>query len=645
MTCMDVKIDAARRKRLGQFFSGVLLGRLLAGMTNVTMAQSIIDPMVGCGDLLQGCYDLNASAEIIAGIEIDAAAAERAADRLPAARIVIGDAFDPATLAALPTIGYDLVIGNPPFVRYQDNSTSSHGLPDAASVRLNLARAVELFDHQAPSDLTMYRSMIAEYSGLADLAVPACILSMLLVRPGGELALVLPQSWLSREYALPVRYALETHFDLIAIIEDEGAAWFNDALVKTALIVAQRTHPSVKSRRVQRSPAHVRLKTGAGDQRSLVGLLAPGVSRPEIVVGEMIRTGLYTDTALQSGLIENRVFGGLNHMRSESTSDGNSRGPWLPPEMSDLAGMLAEPVLELQNLEIVANQGLRTGANDFFYVEANAGGSAFRTSLSLGGRTVDRTQTLVIPAIRDQRSLRTRLMDSEGWHDAILDLRSVALPEDLEGADAVTQRSYRKMPERLAQHVRHAATALSGKPGRKRPIPELSAVATNVRAARKGRPARFWYQLPDFQNRHRPDLYVARVNAGRPKFFLNADREALVDANFITLRCPEDMNPVAVQAVLNSTWTWAYLELVGAVMGGGALKIEAAMLQRLAIPTLSPAQWRSIEAIVRTHGKTGPQFDCTHTLLGCASPEHESVTALRRIAGERLAARSAQRHI
>lgn len=643
MTCMDVKIDAARRKRLGQFFSGVPLGRLLAGLTNVTMAQSIIDPMVGCGDLLQGCIDLNASAETMVGIEIDPAAAKRAADRLPAARILTGDAFDPLTLGALPTLGYDLVIGNPPFVRYQDGSTSSHGLPNAAEVRSNLARAVELFDHQAPADLTMYRSMIAGYSGLADLAVPACILSMLLVRPGGELALVLPQSWLSREYALPVRFALETHFDLIAILEDEGAAWFDDALVKTVLLVAQRTHPSVNSRRVQHSPAHVRLKTGAGNQQSLVGRLVPGVPMPEKVVGEMIRSGLYTDTALKSGVIENRTFVGLNRMRSGSISAGSAQGPWLPPEMSESAGMPKEPLLELQRLDVVTNQGLRTGANDFFYVEINADGSAFRASGTLGARTVERIQKLVIPAVRDQRSLRTRFVESEGWQDAILDLRSVALPEDLEGADAVTRRAYRRMPDGLAQHVRRAATALSGKPGRERPIPELSAVATNIRPARKDRPARFWYQLPDFQDRHRPDLYVARVNAGRPEFFLNAGRKALVDANFITLRCPKDLDPIAVQAVLNSTWTWAHLELIGAVMGGGALKIEAAMLQRLVLPALSPAQWRSIAAMLRTCGRAGPETDCTHVLLGHLSPEHESVTALRRIAGERLAARSAQR--
>ena len=640
---MDIKSNAARRKRLGQFFSGVPLGRLLAGMTNVTMARSIIDPMAGCGDLLQACCELGASAQTMAGIEIDAGAAARASDRLPAAQIVVGDAFDRETLSALPTTGYDLVIGNPPFVRYQDGSVSSHGLPDANTVRSNLANAVELFDHQASSDLTMYRNMIAGYSGLADLAVPACILSMMLVRPGGELALVLPQSWLSREYALPIRYALEAHFDLIAVVEDEGAAWFEDALVKTALIVAQRTHPSIKARRVQHSPAHVRLKTGAGDQQSLVGRLAPGVPLPEIVVGEMIRTGHYTDTALQSGVIENRMFTGLNHLRSGPTTAGASRGPWLPPELSEMAGVLEQPLCELQHLDVVTNQGLRTGANDFFYVEANADGSAFRTSGQLGGRTVSRIQTLVIPAIRDQRSLRAKMLEGDVWQDAILDLRSVALPEDLEQADAVTRRSYRKMPDGLAQHVRHAATALSGKPGRERPIPELSAVVTNIRAARRERPARFWYQLPDFQERHRPDLYVARVNAARPEFFLNTGRQALVDANFITLRCPDGMDPVAVQAILNSTWTWAYLELIGAVMGGGALKIEAAMLQRLVLPALAPAQWRSIEAMIRTHGTASREIDCAHVLLGCTSPEHDSVTALRRVAGERLAARSAQR--
>lgn len=580
---IDARSVAKRRKRLGQFFSGVRLGRLLAGLTNVQQARSIIDPMVGSGDLLQACLELGAKPELMVGIELDDRAASFAVRRLPGACVIAGDAFAPNTIASLPNLSYDLVIANPPYVRYQDGSKADGEIPAATAVREGLIAAADSYISVDRSHATLIRSLARDYSGLADLAVPACLLSMLMTAPGGELALILPQSWLARDYALPIRFALETLFDPIAVIEDEDATWFEDALVRTTLIVAQRTHPSVGLRRQRPAPVHLRLASQLADSRSLVGRIAPAGNHPEILFGDLVRSNSEEAAELlRDAGVHVRMLTGLNHLRH--SPDGSSNAI-LPKELDDLLEDKTRDLVELDSFPVTVGQGLRTGANDFFYVQASDRGSCCRVSPELGRTSIEGVNGLLRPAVRDQRADAMRT--AQHWQDAILDLREVALPEDLEGAGPATRSAYRTMPIALADHVRRAADALSGKPGREKPISKLSAVVTNVRAERAGRPARFWYQLPDIQPRHQPDVYLPRINAGRPRAIVNRGRFNLVDANFITFICEDGYPPEALAAMLNSDWAWAYLELTGAVMGAGALKIESTMLRRMPFPALA----------------------------------------------------------
>jgi hypothetical protein len=571
-----LKVDAARRKRLGQFFSGVALGRLLAGLTDVQGARSIIDPMAGTGDLLQACLDLGATPDDLVGIELDENASSLAIRRLPAARVIKGDAFAPETIALLPRTAYDLVIANPPYVRYQESGSACLGIPSSVEVRTNLISSTELFAAADRGHAEIIGSLARDYSGLADLAVPACLLSMLMVAPGGELALVLPQAWLARDYASPVRFALETLFDPVVVIEDENASWFDEALVRTTLIVAQRSHPAFRDRRLGPSPAHVRLGSQLTDHRSLVGAIEPASDRPELVFGDLVRR-FHPDTVdrLAAAGVSVRMVSSLNRSTELSAQP-------LPDELNALLGNPPSDLVGMGDLPISIGQGLRTGANDFFYVDASTDLSKCRTSYEIGQSILLGMDDLLRPAVRDQRSAARQ---SGSWHDAVLDLRSVALPEDISSNGPATRAAYRPMSEGLADHVRRAASVLSGKPGRERPVAKLSAVATNARPERAGRPARFWYQLPDMQPRHRPDVYMARVNAGRPQAVINEGRSRLIDANFITFVCDDHSSAASLAAALNSDWVWAYLELVGAVMGGGALKIESTMLKRLPLPT------------------------------------------------------------
>jgi hypothetical protein len=86
---------------------------------------------------------------------------------------------------------------------------------------------------------------------------------------------------------------------------------------------------------------------------------------------------------------------------------------------------------------------------------------------------------------------------------------------------------------------------------------------------------------------------MARINHESPKAYLNDHAQCIIDANFATLwtdpTIEARLTPYALLALLNSVWTAAVLEHAAAVMGGGALKVEAAHLRMLPIPNLSDA--------------------------------------------------------
>ena len=53
----EAGLDPVRRKRLGQFFTGVPLGRILSSIALDASALTVIDPMAGHGDLLDAVVE------------------------------------------------------------------------------------------------------------------------------------------------------------------------------------------------------------------------------------------------------------------------------------------------------------------------------------------------------------------------------------------------------------------------------------------------------------------------------------------------------------------------------------------------------------------------------------------------------------
>lgn len=600
--------ESERRKRLGQYFTGTGLGRVLASLAGVSKTHSILDPMSGSGDLLASCVELGATPSSMGAIEIDPIALKSCEQRLPDTASVLGSAFDPEVLGKLPRLQWDIVITNPPYVRYQSISKGSgkdFPLPSAVEIRNGLLSEIDMLPGLDATDKNLFRKMAQGYSGLADLAVPSWILCAGLVAPGGRLALVVPDSWLNRDYAAVVHYMLLRWFEIEFVVEDEHAAWFSDAQVKTTLLVAKRVPRRMGAFDFPEGKSFLRIAMSgkASGPAGPCSRLRHDKTEPEKFFAREARGWLSTDGGHEDDTIRAyhvpvaRVASNLCGVCSkqkwfalmeETTEDA---GPAIPHELQEWLGRspLSRSPVSLSSWGVSAGQGLRTGANTFFYAEKTNDGRLVFEKLFPGVGYPDLSE-IALPVIRKQGDLPSGfVVESENTPGRVLDLHGHALPEDILSGGAVAAAAYNEMPPVFAGIVRKAGLLPFGDERNPKKIWEMSAVAPNIRKGRpdKGYPPRFWYMLPDFARRHRPDILMARINTGTPKAYLNRDAKCVIDANFATLWTKDGgIDKHAVLALLNSVWTAAALEFSAAVMGGGALKVEAAHLRRLPVPPM-----------------------------------------------------------
>lgn len=627
---LDSAANAERRKRLGQYFTGVGLGRLLASLSQAEQASSIIDPMAGSGDLLASCLDVGARPEILVGIEIDDVAYSACVSRLPKAHTLLGSAFSPDTLSRLQVKAWDLVIANPPYVRYQsfsEKSEATHSLPSAMQIRTDLLKAIQLLPSLDVQDKRLFTHLVEGYSGLSDLAVPSWILCAGLVKPGGRLALVVPESWLTRDYATIVHYMLFRWFDIEFVVEDEHAAWFEDAQVKTTLIVAKRVkrRDTVLSQSEGGSYCHIVISAAAANLDSPIGKIDYQGGNTERNFALQARAWLRNASRQSTELVRARPvylkLGCKNIIASASRQKWfaamgekpitRSEGVYIPHLIHEwLSHQSTLPAFEtFESQGVAIGQGLRTGANGFFYADGEQKGSTVRLSFSgpLIGLIAEAPLDIARPVLRRQSELPAGFVVSPeittGW---VLDLRQHALPEDRD-VDELASTLYKKMPTALAEVVRAAERSNFGTASKRLKVWELTAVAPNIKPATRGQAARYWYMLPNFAPRHQPDVILARVNSTTPTAYLNRGRTCLIDANFSAMWTLPTTKWTAsgLLAFMNSAWSQAVIECSGAVMGGGALKVEATHLRRFPVPPFTDSQLRKLEELGALLASTG----------------------------------------
>lgn len=648
-------LPTAERKALGQFFTGIKVSRLLAHLAIEDGTERVLDPMAGTGDLLDAVSEASSQRKTclrqLDAIEIHEASADLCRRRLHllaehyplSCRTLCADAFSSDAYAQLAKPAYDLVIANPPYVRYQSMNGRSE------TTRQGLSQTVSRY-LRSPSQ-GIWAPLAASYSGLADLSIPAWLLCALLVRPGGRLALITPATWRSREYAHVVRYLMLRAFTLEFVIEDSQPSWFPDALVGTHLIVARRlsnetTEIPLRARTAWSSAQWVSIGPAAASATSIVGA-AFRESCPEAAFAKWCRNASLSEevptltsrpfclrrewASLRPRLETERWLGVLEPpaqstppslLRAAHRSKLQDPPACAPDRLRDLlpTGFLADKFVSILDLGIHVGQGLRTGCNRFFYVKlldrVSSEWSTVITNAAFGSRTLLVPTAVLRPVIHRQKELGAWRCGTAPTR--VLDLRRWVLPEDMEAVLAALplyQRSRetppRPMHDDLVQFVRDAGNRPPTGSTNGKLVPDLSAVRTNARPARGNVPPRFWYMLPDFMPRHCPSAFVPRIVHDSPRTYANDDPNLLVDANFSTFWSNDPRwTPDLLSALLNSLWCTTLMEATGTRLGGGALKLEASHLKRLPVPCLNDALFTELHATMESrNASVPPQID------------------------------------
>ena len=230
-----VRDGAVERKQRGAFFTPPAIADFLAAWAIGDNADArVLDPTSGEGVFLRSAgrrlRALGTPAtrldEQVVGVDLHRGSLEETNCLLEAegldARLVQRDFFEVlapnelfSRLEPFSTLGpFDAVIGNPPFVRYQQHI----GEARRRSAQAALSQGVRL-------------------SGLASSWAALLVHAGAFLKPEGRIAMVLPAELLTVQYAEPVRRWLRTRFESVRLYLFETLQ-FEDALENVVLLLA-----------------------------------------------------------------------------------------------------------------------------------------------------------------------------------------------------------------------------------------------------------------------------------------------------------------------------------------------------------------------------------------------------------------------
>lgn len=214
------------RKARGAFFTPLPIAKYIVEWTVRGGSERVFEPscgeavfMLALGRRLRSLGAQGRLAEQLHGVEVHPPSAEAATRKLDhsgfGCTIGVGDFFDcePARI-------YDAVVGNPPYVRYQDFSGQARAKARAAALKEGV-----------------------RVSGLASSWAPFVVQAVRHLRPGGRLGLVLPAELLSVNYAGPVRRFLMERFQRVRLVVFDQRV-FPGVLEEVVLLLAEGEGPT-----------------------------------------------------------------------------------------------------------------------------------------------------------------------------------------------------------------------------------------------------------------------------------------------------------------------------------------------------------------------------------------------------------------
>lgn len=198
---------------MGAFYTPSAIVRFMTRWAAARSVDSVFDPSCGDGRFLVAAKSLSPTR--LVGCDISGEATDTARQALRenglAADLLTSDFF---ALSPTSLDSFDLVIGNPPFIRYQHFNGPSRALALEAALKVGV-----------------------RLSRMTSSWAPFLLHALQFIRPGGRMAMVVPAEITQTHYGVRTLRALLAHFGHVQLLTFEHNA-FDDAQVETALLLA-----------------------------------------------------------------------------------------------------------------------------------------------------------------------------------------------------------------------------------------------------------------------------------------------------------------------------------------------------------------------------------------------------------------------
>lgn len=236
-----MKPVATYQKLRGGYYTPKPIADFLARWAIQTATTSVLEPSCGDGVLLAAAVEAligrgaerKSIAELVQGIELDPQEAQKAAERLNALTSSVspvpmhsGDFFTYCQKYLFEHRLFDAIIGNPPFIRYQN-------FPE---------------HHRAIAFYLMQRAGLHP-NRLTNAWAPFLVAATLLLNKTGRLAMVIPAELLQVNYAAELRCFLSQHYSYITLITFKKLV-FDSIQQEIVLLLGERngsTHTGIRT--------------------------------------------------------------------------------------------------------------------------------------------------------------------------------------------------------------------------------------------------------------------------------------------------------------------------------------------------------------------------------------------------------------
>lgn len=214
-TPTQADLNGNGRKLRGGYYTPAPIAEFLASWAIRGRSLRVLEPSCGDGALIEPAIRMLGPGSEVVAVELFEDEASKVRSKHPVANVVVGDVFR-WWLANEHDHSFDVVLGNPPFIRYQD-------FPEAQrELAFQLMRAEGL-----------------NPTRLSNAWLPFVVLATRALRDGGRLALVLPAELLQVGYAAELRGYLTRKFSQLHIVTFRKMV-FDGIQQEVVLLLGQR---------------------------------------------------------------------------------------------------------------------------------------------------------------------------------------------------------------------------------------------------------------------------------------------------------------------------------------------------------------------------------------------------------------------